>query len=472
MAAIGRSHVTRRSPSNTPRSTNRILRAGAWGSERGAGGTLAASERTARWWRLTLASLAVIVLLICAWALLQQSGVSAPLPAESAIDRMNRKYGGIAPNAAEYYEELLALLPQDTLQGLYGEARRRECALAPEIVAWLDDHEDFSELARLAARCERCYFALRDAGNGYLKLTVYGQWRPLATYLSLRARRAAEAHDLPRFSESIWMLDRLGRHARQQPVMVAQMFHSLFRLQAQEWLLVPLTWPELSAAEREAYLDIAEDFCDELPLEIQPFREDAELNCWAMRNVLGAGPRMLVSRARLNGELQKQLDPFEAMLAQPIEQRLMPGNPLRMALAPGPSRRTPAKYIFNFPGVIADLAAYTFDGFIQSDAKLVERQRGTRAALRVLRHQLRSGEWPTSLAELRAPLALDPFAAQPYRYRRAGDDFVLYGVGIDRDDDGGTPIPRPHRHRPWNAATASAGDVLIWPLWEDCEENE
>lgn len=433
---------------------------------------MAGSDRTFRWRRLAIAGIVTLPLLVCAWALFQQTGASVPVPAGSPIERMNRKYGDIAHNAAETYEELLALLPRDTLQILSDDARRRSRPLSREIVAWLDDHEDHAELARIAAGCDRCYFTLQDTGAGFASAAAHGQWRIIGTYLSLRARRAAEAHDLPRFSESVWMLDRLGRHARQQPLVISQIFHAVFRLQAQEWLLVPLTWPELTDAERDAYLSAADELCEELPLEIQPFRDEAELSGWAMRRGLGMGQRMLVSRARLNGELQKQLDPFEALLVQPIEQRLTPGNPVRTALAPAPPRRTPAKYIFNLPGVIADFAAYSLDGFIQSDAKLIATQRGTRAALRVHRHKLRTGDWPMSLADLGAPPAFDPYAARPFRYRRGGADFVLYGVGIDGDDDGGTPSLLPRRNRPWSAVTFSDGDALIWPLWEDCEEYE
>ena len=75
----------------------------------------------------------------------------------------------------------------------------------------------------------------------------------------------------------------------------------------------------------------------------------------------------------------------------------------------------------------------------------------TRAYLRLLRTELalrefrlRHGAYPAKLEAL-APEALavvpvDPFSEQPLRYRRQGNGYVLYSVGPDLKDDGGTPI--------------------------------
>src|SRR5262249_13867325 len=147
------------------------------------------------------------------------------------------------------------------------------------------------------------------------------------------------------------------------------------------------------------------------------------------------------------------------------------GNPLRMALAPPAGRRSVLRHIFNLPGVIADYAAYSADGFVQADGRLVTMQRGNRAALRVHRYKQRTGRWPDTLGQLETPLPLDPFSARPFQYRRAGDDFLLYSVGEDGDDDAGTPSIAGRRGRRIGAAS-SDGDTVLWPVWKDCETDE
>ena len=52
------------------------------------------------------------------------------------------------------------------------------------------------------------------------------------------------------------------------------------------------------------------------------------------------------------------------------------------------------------------------------------------------------GEFPENLAALSpeylSKVPLDPFLDNPFHYRRGNSDFVLYGVGSDGVDNGGT----------------------------------
>jgi hypothetical protein len=92
-----------------------------------------------------------------------------------------------------------------------------------------------------------------------------------------------------------------------------------------------------------------------------------------------------------------------------------------------------------------------------------------RAYLRLLRvelalreYRVQAGAFPTSLQQLvPAPLAQvpqDPFSEQDLRYRRQGAGYLLYSVGPDLKDNGGTPIP-------WAAGPASPGDVVAGKLF-------
>lgn len=83
--------------------------------------------------------------------------------------------------------------------------------------------------------------------------------------------------------------------------------------------------------------------------------------------------------------------------------------------------------------------------------------RVTRLGLRVTQHKAAQGAYPPSLAALKladipAEKQQDPFTGKPLCYRPAGDGFVLYSVGPDGVDDGGTP----------RAGDAKVGYDLVW----------
>ncbi len=70
--------------------------------------------------------------------------------------------------------------------------------------------------------------------------------------------------------------------------------------------------------------------------------------------------------------------------------------------------------------------------------------RSAAAALAAERFRRDHGRWPAALAEL-VPAYLravpaDPYAVQPLRLRRLADGLVIYSVGPDKTDDGGTSV--------------------------------
>jgi hypothetical protein len=68
--------------------------------------------------------------------------------------------------------------------------------------------------------------------------------------------------------------------------------------------------------------------------------------------------------------------------------------------------------------------------------------RVTRAGLALLRYREDHGALPESLGALGLDHAQDPLSHGPLLYRLEGDGFVLYSVGPDQKDNGGTPEPR------------------------------
>ena len=69
----------------------------------------------------------------------------------------------------------------------------------------------------------------------------------------------------------------------------------------------------------------------------------------------------------------------------------------------------------------------------------------TRAGLALLRYKQAHGSLPASLAALDLEGVADPFTGGPLHYRVEGDGFVLYSVGEDQKNNGGSPKQRGQR---------------------------
>jgi hypothetical protein len=83
------------------------------------------------------------------------------------------------------------------------------------------------------------------------------------------------------------------------------------------------------------------------------------------------------------------------------------------------------------------------------------------AALAAERYRRKHGDWPETLGRLTpdflAEVPLDPYDGEPLRYRRLADGVVVYSVGRDEVDDGGT-IDRVNAIRP--------GTDVGYRLWD------
>lgn len=88
-------------------------------------------------------------------------------------------------------------------------------------------------------------------------------------------------------------------------------------------------------------------------------------------------------------------------------------------------------------GQLASTVAPTFAGMGQSQLRLESIRRLSRAGLELWAIRRATGEFPEAL-DLRKPWNLDPIAESAFVYRRTTLGFVLYGVGYNKNDDGGS----------------------------------
>jgi len=93
----------------------------------------------------------------------------------------------------------------------------------------------------------------------------------------------------------------------------------------------------------------------------------------------------------------------------------------------------------------------------------------TLAVIAILRYKEDVGDYPENLDELieaglLKALPIDPYSDQPLVYKGTESDFVLYGVGENFKDDGGTVAVIGGRLRKWG--TKEEGDWIFWPVPE------
>ncbi|MBM3475050.1 MAG: hypothetical protein FJX75_17450 [Armatimonadetes bacterium] len=105
--------------------------------------------------------------------------------------------------------------------------------------------------------------------------------------------------------------------------------------------------------------------------------------------------------------------------------------------------------------------------------RVLARRAVLQAALGLEVYRQHHGRYPDTLRDLASlhwPLADDPFSGKPLVYRRKGNDYLLYSLGVDLDDDGGRPLPSLVRDEAQSQALYRAhpgpddGD-LVWLPW-------
>ena len=93
----------------------------------------------------------------------------------------------------------------------------------------------------------------------------------------------------------------------------------------------------------------------------------------------------------------------------------------------------------------------------------------TLTTLATFEYQKKYDHFPDSLDELVQKqilkgVPIDPFSNKPIVYRRKEDSFILYSVGHNFTDDGGTPATdKDGKPRRWG----DNGDWIFWPIQKD-----
>jgi hypothetical protein len=71
--------------------------------------------------------------------------------------------------------------------------------------------------------------------------------------------------------------------------------------------------------------------------------------------------------------------------------------------------------------------------------ELIAQMRITRTGLALLQEKMAQGAFPETLERLKLKNLDDPFSTKPINYKPQGQGFILYSVGPDQKDNGGSP---------------------------------
>jgi len=116
---------------------------------------------------------------------------------------------------------------------------------------------------------------------------------------------------------------------------------------------------------------------------------------------------------------------------QPLPARWLEANQIASGVETGANWRLISRMVF--PSITTVVAR---------EARAVAVTRVAATALAVERYRLANGSLPTALAELvpafLAEVPSDPFTGASLQYRLCEPGFVVYSVGEDQHDDGGT----------------------------------
>jgi hypothetical protein len=360
-------------------------------------------------------------------------------------------------NAARYYEAAAALVTPDP--GLYGPTgllRRMELAavadrprMVGELRAWLERNR---EAETLLARATDLPF------EGYLPGTEYNyrvdRLFKLANLAGLRTFERLQARDGEAAADSVVRQLRIGR-----PLAVRGTT-TLFVLSFTQLLARSLTsiGETIEAEPTDAALQRIQRAVHELDndraIEQSMLGERAsalgrywnDAVHWYARQREGGGLERYFVRPFMTRRLIKSVEIMNGLIAtarQPWPDRLEVNVPP----APAGVDRASWGSVFASAYYVDYSLRESYRRSASAVASSLALGRTADAAIGVSRYQHATGSLPKALNELvpayLAAVPVDPFSGGEVRYSKSSDRFVVYSIGSDRKDDGGTRVTEP-----------------------------
>jgi len=389
----------------------------------------------------------------------QNIGPRGPIPAQNPMEALSALAAGFENNAARNYERAARLVDEAWVRKLWTQRDEDLEQVPPDLLAWIAGQSELiGELDRAAAKECRLEFS-RTKGGYYDSVPPFRNFPVFHAVLALRARAAAERHDLPDFRRAIEALDALARHLDCHAASACVDAAAAIQTSRLTLALLPFEWDDVSTADRVDYAAHLVSWDDSTGDVAAAIRFGRDYAIWVIAD--DWAPQRMVFRpsSRVAGELDGLLAPHLRIADLPVDAQtpelFKPGF-IHSTTTFREEFRTHWDASFNQ----AEEAFRDPEQLLQRNAFNVTRARGTRAVAAVWRHRLELGEFPTTLADAGAAGIIDPFGTGPFAYACADDGFKLYSVAANRRDDGG-------RHHPefgWSMSHPLKRDFVIWPV--------
>ncbi len=313
-------------------------------------------------------------------------------------------------------------------------------------------------LAEQAAAMPECDFQRRYELGPNLMLPEYATMRRAARMLALRARLQSADGDVAGAMRSIASGARIGGHAATDKILIGTLtcvsIDTTMDAAFERALLDHVSSREAVAAARSALAGFGEapslpdGLCGEIVM------------CRAVVRDIRSGRTSLGS---LSIPTTLRLTPPEARPAMCDAWEARSVSYWRRVMGALRDHRSDMLAQYHAYRAIGD-AEQALDGeptyelqtmllpvFGQAALKVMgdEARRRMRAALvDLVAYRQAHGSFPAALSDLGGGARLDPFTNRPLVYRREGGGFVLYGVGENLADDGGSAQAAPHSDQP------------------------
>jgi len=437
--------------------------------------TTSKKERKIRFWHVAVMILGVLIVAFAVFRVVMRTGVDGRIEAiheagyPATLSELDAWYAlpPFAENAADRITQAFAYLqlPQGQAREnvpLLGNAklpprgRRLDENTVARIGEVLQDNEAAIKLLRQGAAMPHCRYGVDLTAGHACLLPHIEHFKNATRLLCLEAVWGAEQGESQRAADAIVTSLRMADSLTKEPLLLSQLVRQSCRsqtLSTLEFLLNQMPLEEKQLAQLERVLVAGHDpnaIVRALAGE-RCFGHAAFLNPGAVGLSTTSGMRtpvaILVGCQRAVGLHDASWTIYLDLMDEYIQAAQLPPWQ-RQEAAEVVEAKTAAVHQIH---VMVHMLLPACGRVIQLDTANWARCRTARVALAVERHRLAIGDLPEKLTDL-APAYLasvpeDPFDGEVLRYKQLDAGFVVYSVGPDQQDDGGTERPARRKSR-------------------------
>jgi hypothetical protein len=360
-------------------------------------------------------------------------------------------------NAALVYEKAFARLHADKTIGVLDSPLSPDHpdTDSPVVVAFLKHHETTIKLLRKAAKMPDCRFD-HDYAHPSISMMLPELYpaRNAGKLLSLHARSECSRGHVDSAVADIDAIFQLGKAVGSEPIVVSYLVAASLESMAIEALGDVL--PAVSTQEQLAGLQIGEDSSDARMLA-RSLRGEEGFGLTLFADLAGGRTDFVYLIALMTPEKPERNYSGAIDLIAPALMRifLIPDDVAgyrellegyqKSAAEPYYQTNSGAEPLRSLPrrGLITSVIAPGLSNTLLGGARAQAIHAGAQIAIAMTRYRLDHGTLPNS-PELLVPnyldeIPLDPFDGKPMRLVHKNDQWIIYSVGPDGNDDGGVP---------------------------------